>query len=196
MFTHDAKLDVPALMAAFTTDAGYIGALGSRKTTHEREARLREAGAPDADLARVFAPAGLDIGAATVEETAIAVLGEITAHRSGRPGAPLRETSGAIRREQSGSLPVDRRGEPRRGQRGSRVDHLGGGGARGVYGDDEGGRGAVRSNGSPVGPLATKLPVARRFVADDRRRTTVATKCCLRSPTGAAQPLPLPSPPL
>lgn len=104
VFTHDPKLDVPALMAAFTTDAGYIGALGSRKTTHDREARLREAGATDADLARVFAPAGLDIGAATVEETAIAVLGEITAHRSGRPGAPLRETSGTIRREQSGSL--------------------------------------------------------------------------------------------
>jgi xanthine dehydrogenase accessory factor len=104
VFTHDPKLDVPALMAAFATDAGYIGALGSRKTTHDREARLREAGATDADLARVFAPAGLDIGAATVEETAIAVLGEITAHRSGRPGAPLRETSGTIRRENAGSL--------------------------------------------------------------------------------------------
>jgi xanthine dehydrogenase accessory factor len=104
VFTHDSKLDVPALQAAFATDAGYIGALGSRKTTLDREARLREAGATDADLARVFAPAGLDIGAATVEETAIAVLAEITAHRSGRAGAPLRAASGPIRRERPGSL--------------------------------------------------------------------------------------------
>ncbi len=104
VFTHDSKLDVPALQAAFGTDAGYIGALGSRKTTLDREARLREAGATDADLARVFAPAGLDIGAATVEETAIAVLAEITAHRSGRAGAPLREACGPIRRERPGSL--------------------------------------------------------------------------------------------
>jgi xanthine dehydrogenase accessory factor len=101
VFTHDAKLDVPALIAAFGTDAGYIGALGSRKTSEDREHRLREAGATDEDLARLFAPAGLDIGAATVEETAIAVLAEMTAHRAGRSGVPLREASGPIRRERS-----------------------------------------------------------------------------------------------
>jgi xanthine dehydrogenase accessory factor len=103
VFTHDAKLDVPALMAAFATEAGYVGALGSRQTTDDREARLREAGATDADLERLHAPAGLDIGAATVEETAIAVLAEITAHRAGRPGVSLRESSGPIRRERPGS---------------------------------------------------------------------------------------------
>jgi xanthine dehydrogenase accessory factor len=99
VFTHDTKLDVPALIAAFATDAGYIGALGSRKTTEEREHRLREAGATDADLARMHAPAGLDIGAATVEETAIAVLAEITAGRAGRPGVSLRDSAGPIRRD-------------------------------------------------------------------------------------------------
>lgn len=99
VFSHDPKLDVPALMAAFATDAGYVGALGSRKTTVDREARLREAGAEDGDLERLHAPAGLDIGAATVEETAIAVLAEITATRAGRSGAPLRESSGSIRRD-------------------------------------------------------------------------------------------------
>jgi xanthine dehydrogenase accessory factor len=103
VFSHDAKLDVPALIAAFATDAGYIGALGSRKTTADRELRLREAGAGDADLERLYAPAGLDIGAATVEETAIAVLAEITAHRAGRPGVSLRESHGSIRREQERS---------------------------------------------------------------------------------------------
>jgi xanthine dehydrogenase accessory factor len=99
VFSHDSKLDVPALMAAFKTDAGYIGALGSRKTTEDRDVRLREAGATDADLARVFAPAGLDIGAATVEETAIAVLAEITSHRARRSGVSLRDSSGSIRRD-------------------------------------------------------------------------------------------------
>jgi xanthine dehydrogenase accessory factor len=103
VFSHDAKLDVPALMAAFATEAGYIGALGSRKTTQDREVRLRDAGATEADLERMYAPSGLDIGAATVEETAIAVLAEITAHRAGRPGVSLRDSSGPIRRERPGS---------------------------------------------------------------------------------------------
>jgi xanthine dehydrogenase accessory factor len=92
VFTHDPKLDVPA---------GYIGALGSRKTTDDRNARLREAGVGDDRLARVFAPCGLDIGASTVEETAIAVLAEIVGHRAGREGGSLRSTSGSIRRERA-----------------------------------------------------------------------------------------------
>ena len=100
VFTHDPKLDVPALTAAFATGAGYIGALGSRKTTADREVRLREAGATEADIARVYAPCGLDIGASTVEETAIAVLAEIVASRAGRSGVPLREAEGSIRRDQ------------------------------------------------------------------------------------------------
>jgi xanthine dehydrogenase accessory factor len=99
VFSHDPKLDVPALMAAFKTQSGYIGALGSRKTTADREVRLREAGATDEDLARVYAPCGLDIGASTVEETAIAVLAEIVATRAGRSGVPLRQADGSIRRD-------------------------------------------------------------------------------------------------
>ncbi len=107
VFSHDAKLDVPALMAAFRTEAGYVGALGSRLTTAERDRRLRDAGATDFDLARLYAPAGLDIGAATVEETAIAVLAEITAQRAGRPGVSLRDSSGSIRRAQAGSSALE-----------------------------------------------------------------------------------------
>jgi xanthine dehydrogenase accessory factor len=99
VFTHDPKLDVPALTAAFATGAGYIGALGSRKTTADREVRLREAGATETDIERVYAPCGLDIGASTVEETAIAVLAEIVASRAGRSGVPLREAEGSIRRD-------------------------------------------------------------------------------------------------
>ena len=96
VFTHDAKFDEPALLAALATDAGYIGALGSRQTTADREHRLRVAGATDADLARIHAPCGLDIGSRTAEETAVSVLAEIIASRAARAGSPLRGTEGPI----------------------------------------------------------------------------------------------------
>ncbi|HTE64455.1 MAG TPA: XdhC/CoxI family protein [Solirubrobacteraceae bacterium] len=99
VFTHDPKLDVPAVVAALGTEAGYVGALGSRRTTADRNERLREAGVSDEQLARVYAPCGLDIGASTVEETAVAILGEIVASRAGRAGRSLREGSGPIRRD-------------------------------------------------------------------------------------------------
>jgi len=97
IFTHDPKLDVPAVQAALGTGAGYIGALGSRNTTADRNRRLRDVGVTDAEIDRIFAPCGLDIGASTVEETAVAVLAEIIAHRAGRQGQPLREAEGPIR---------------------------------------------------------------------------------------------------
>jgi xanthine dehydrogenase accessory factor len=99
VFTHDPKLDVPAVQAALGTDAGYIGALGSRRTTLDRNARLVEAGVPEERITRVYAPCGLDIGASTVEETAVAILAEIIARRAGREGSSLRHGSGSIRRD-------------------------------------------------------------------------------------------------
>jgi xanthine dehydrogenase accessory factor len=96
IFTHDPKFDEPALIAALKTNAGYIGALGSRQTTADREERLRRAGMSEADLARIHAPCGLDIGSRTAEETAVSVLAEIIAARAERAGAPLRQTSGPI----------------------------------------------------------------------------------------------------
>ena len=96
VFTHDPKFDEPALIAALATDAGYIGALGSRQTTADREQRLRRAGVGDAELARLHAPCGLDIGSRTAEETAVSVLAEIIAARARRGGAPLQATSGPI----------------------------------------------------------------------------------------------------
>jgi xanthine dehydrogenase accessory factor len=96
VFTHDSKFDEPALIAALATNAGYIGALGSRKTTADREERLRAAGVSDEDLARVHAPCGLDIGSRTAEETAVSVLAEIIADRARRAGQPLRQTRGPI----------------------------------------------------------------------------------------------------
>ncbi|HET9104210.1 MAG TPA: XdhC family protein [Solirubrobacteraceae bacterium] len=96
VFTHDSKFDEPALLAALATDAGYIGALGSRQTTQDRERRLRAAGVNEEDLARIHAPCGLDIGSRTAEETAVSVLAEIIASRARRGGAPLRSTAGPI----------------------------------------------------------------------------------------------------
>jgi xanthine dehydrogenase accessory factor len=96
VFTHDPKFDEPALLAAVSTNAGYIGALGSRQTTIDRQRRLREAGATDKDIARIHAPCGLDIGSRTAEETAVSVLAEIIASRARRAGIPLGQTEGPI----------------------------------------------------------------------------------------------------
>ena len=99
VLTHDVKFDVPAVMGALATDVGYIGALGSRRTTDDRNRRLREAGATERDLERLHAPIGLDIGARSPEETAIAIVAEIVMTRSGAAApAPLRETAGPIHR--------------------------------------------------------------------------------------------------
>ncbi|EIM72933.1 sulfurylase large subunit, molybdopterin cytosine dinucleotide biosynthesis [Nitratireductor aquibiodomus RA22] len=75
--THDPKIDDPALRAAFEAECFYIGALGSRKTHARRVERLIDAGVPGEALERIDAPIGLDIGAATPAEIAVAVLGAV-----------------------------------------------------------------------------------------------------------------------
>jgi xanthine dehydrogenase accessory factor len=77
--THDPKIDDPALTAALRADCFYIGALGSKKTHARRVERLRAAGFGDADIARIHAPIGLDIGAVSPAEIAVAILAEIVA---------------------------------------------------------------------------------------------------------------------
>src|SRR4051794_15415103 len=77
--THDPKIDDPALSHALARDCFYIGALGSRKTHARRLDRLKEQGFDDAALARIHAPIGLDIGAVSPAEIAVAILGQITA---------------------------------------------------------------------------------------------------------------------
>lgn len=75
--THDPKIDDPALQAALRSDCFYIGALGSRKTHGKRLERLAAAGFGEADMQRIHAPIGLDIGAVSPAEIALAILGEI-----------------------------------------------------------------------------------------------------------------------
>jgi xanthine dehydrogenase accessory factor len=77
--THDPKIDDPALLHAFAKDCFYIGALGSRKTHAKRAERLRAQGASEADIARIHAPIGLDIGAVSPSEIAVSIMAEITA---------------------------------------------------------------------------------------------------------------------
>jgi xanthine dehydrogenase accessory factor len=76
--THDPKIDDPALELALARDCFYIGALGSRKTHAKRVERLKQAGVPEADIARIHAPIGLDIEAVSPAEIAVAIMGEIT----------------------------------------------------------------------------------------------------------------------
>jgi xanthine dehydrogenase accessory factor len=77
--THDPKIDDPALTAALRAECFYIGALGSRKTHGRRVERLVQAGFTEADIARIHAPIGLDIGAVSPAEIAVSILAEIVA---------------------------------------------------------------------------------------------------------------------
>ncbi len=77
--THDPKIDDPALTHALSRDCFYIGALGSKKTHARRVARLKEQGLSDGDIGRIHAPIGLDIGAVSPAEIAVAIMAEITA---------------------------------------------------------------------------------------------------------------------
>ena len=76
--THDPKIDDPALLHALARDCFYIGALGSRKTHARRVERLKAQGVGDAAIARIAAPIGLDIGAVSPAEIAVAIMAQIT----------------------------------------------------------------------------------------------------------------------
>ncbi|MCX4704297.1 XdhC family protein [Streptomyces sp. NBC_01373] len=96
VLTHDAKFDVPLLEVALRLPVAYVGAMGSRRTHHERLGRLREAGLTERELARLRSPIGLDLGARTPEETAVAIGAEIVAVRRGGGGLPLRDADGPL----------------------------------------------------------------------------------------------------
>jgi xanthine dehydrogenase accessory factor len=76
--THDPKIDDPALIHALARDCFYIGALGSKKTHARRVERLKQQGLTDADISRIHAPIGLDIGAVSPAEIAVAIIAQIT----------------------------------------------------------------------------------------------------------------------
>jgi xanthine dehydrogenase accessory factor len=85
LFTHEPRIDDPALVQALRADCIYIGALGSQKSHAQRLERMRAAGFDERQLARIHAPIGLDIGAESPAEIAIAILGEIIASQRRKP---------------------------------------------------------------------------------------------------------------
>lgn len=96
VFTHDPKFDEPALIAGLASGAGYVGALGSRRTQRQRAGRLREAGLPEEEIERIAAPCGLDLGARTPAETAVSVLAEVIALQNARSAERLSDSAGSI----------------------------------------------------------------------------------------------------
>jgi xanthine dehydrogenase accessory factor len=98
VLTHDPKFDVPLLEVALRSKAGYIGAMGSRRTHEDRLTRLREIGMDEQSLSRLSSPIGLDLGARTPEETAVSIAAEIIALARGGSGRRLSETRTAIHR--------------------------------------------------------------------------------------------------
>jgi xanthine dehydrogenase accessory factor len=96
VLTHDPKFDVPLLQVALRTEAGYIGAMGSRRTHDQRMDKLREAGVPEEQLARLRSPIGLDVHARTPEETAVSIAAELIQTRWGGSGQALTGTRGRI----------------------------------------------------------------------------------------------------
>ena len=102
VLTHDPKFDVPLLEVALRTPAGYIGAMGSRRTHEDRIERLREVGLTEAELARLRSPIGLDLGARTPEETAVSIAAELIQLRWGGSGQPLTATEGRIHHQFAG----------------------------------------------------------------------------------------------
>ncbi|MGU3438408.1 XdhC family protein [Actinomycetes bacterium M1A6_2h] len=100
VMTHDTKFDVPMLAAALEMDdLAFVGALGSRRTHEDRLERLRAAGLSEETIQRVQSPLGLDLDAQSPEETAVSILAQVIADRSGASGRRLGELDGPIHRQ-------------------------------------------------------------------------------------------------
>ncbi|MEY8654941.1 XdhC family protein [Brachybacterium paraconglomeratum] len=100
---HDSKIDDPLVETALSLPVAYVGAMGSRRTHHERIRRLLERGVTTTQLQALHSPIGLDLGGSTPAEFALSVMAEVVAERTGRAAArPLRTTTGPLH----GSIPA------------------------------------------------------------------------------------------
>jgi xanthine dehydrogenase accessory factor len=95
LLDHDPAFDV-VLVDALRRGRGFIGALGSRRTQAARRERLLAAGLTDVELGRLHGPVGLDLGARTPAETAVSIVAQVVAARSGRAGRALAASHGRI----------------------------------------------------------------------------------------------------
>lgn len=96
VLTHEDRFDLPLLREALTRDAAFVGAIGSRATARGREVTLLEAGLSPAEVSRLHAPLGLDLGGRSAFETALSVMAEVVAAAHGRRGGPLRDGTGPL----------------------------------------------------------------------------------------------------
>jgi xanthine dehydrogenase accessory factor len=94
ILTHDPKIDDEVLKLALSAEPAYIGAMGAKRAQAERRVRLLAAGVSEADLARISAPVGLDLGALTPEEVALSIMAELVAVRYGHQGGRLSQRAG------------------------------------------------------------------------------------------------------
>jgi xanthine dehydrogenase accessory factor len=96
VLAHEDRIDLPALRLSLASDAFFVGAIGSRRTQAHRREALLELGVAEDAVDRIHGPVGLDVGAESPPETAVAILAEILAVRSGREGGPLRKRADRI----------------------------------------------------------------------------------------------------
>ncbi|MDO9378359.1 MAG: XdhC family protein [Nocardioidaceae bacterium] len=103
VLSHDADVDGPALAAAVASDVGYVGAMGSRRTQDRRRAWLDGHGVDESARSRIHGPAGLDIGADTPAEIALAVVAQVVALDRGATGVRgVDERRGPLHPDQPG----------------------------------------------------------------------------------------------
>ncbi|HAM25781.1 MAG TPA: XshC-Cox1-family protein [Microbacteriaceae bacterium] len=100
VLSHDARFDAELVAAALASAAGFVGAMGSRRTHDRRVASLRELGVAADAITRLRSPIGLDLGASTPAETAVSILAEVIADRTRASAARLSLTAGAIHADQ------------------------------------------------------------------------------------------------
>ncbi|MBC7518066.1 MAG: XdhC family protein [Microbacteriaceae bacterium] len=98
VLSHDARFDNDVLEQALALPVAFVGAMGSRRTHEERVAVLRVRGVSDEAISRMHSPIGLDIGASSPAETAVAILAEIVVARTGASAKPLTHTTGPVHR--------------------------------------------------------------------------------------------------
>jgi xanthine dehydrogenase accessory factor len=96
VMSHDYERDRVQVRALLAADVAYVGVLGPRRRTQRM---IDDLDVSEADAARLYAPVGLDIGAETPDEIALAIVAEVQAVKAGRRGASLRDRAGAIHEE-------------------------------------------------------------------------------------------------
>ena len=104
VLAHDDRFDAEIIAQSLALPVAFVGAMGSRRTHERRLASLRDRGVSEQRIARLHSPIGLDLGASTPEETAVSILAEVLAARTGATGGPLRGASGSIHGSRGSSL--------------------------------------------------------------------------------------------